>query len=81
MAKAKAQPKPATAGAARRAAEGFSTQYSIKRNDDEINDVMNWADEAENSGESKFPGMTFEQGVAQMFRWLTGDSEDRPDAD
>lgn len=40
---------------------------------DEIDDVMNQCMAAENDGTSKYPGMTYEQGVAAAIRWMEGD--------
>lgn len=51
---------------------------NVRRLDTEIDDVMNWAADAEENGTSSFPGMTFEQGVACMGAWLLGQSEDNP---
>jgi len=43
----------------------------------EIEEVLNWASEAVDTG-SKYPGMTYEEGVEAMFRWLVGDCEEKP---
>jgi hypothetical protein len=40
-----------------------------------IDDVMNECLEYENDGGSKFPGMSYEQGVLAAVRWLTEDNE------
>lgn len=50
---------------------------TVKQTEEEINEVLNWAAEAQDDG-SKFPGMTYEDGVKAMYDWLTGDG-DRPD--
>ena len=50
----------------------------LARRDDEINRVMNWAAEAMEKG-SKFPGMTYEDGVEAAISWLIGDNKDPPD--
>lgn len=47
--------------------------YRIQRDDSEIDDVLNDCDDQEEQGGSRYPGMTYEQGVAQAIRWLTGD--------
>lgn len=39
---------------------------------DEINEVLH---QAEGDGASKWPGMTYEQGVAAAIRWIQGDGE------
>lgn len=42
--------------------------------DDDINDVLNECSERADSGKSKFPGMTYEQGVESAIRWMQGDA-------
>ena len=37
---------------------------------DEIDDVLNQCMEAENAGSSRWPGMSYEQGVAAALRWM-----------
>lgn len=41
--------------------------------DDDIADVVNACAEAENGGTSKYPGMSYEQGVKAAIQWLEGD--------
>lgn len=53
--------------------------YAVKPSDGEINEVLNWANEAEDAGEEHFPGMSFEQGVQQGILWVTGQTMTRPD--
>lgn len=53
----------------------------VMRTEDEVNDLLNQCVEAEDSGRSKFPGMTYEQGVRNAIDWLTGNSDDNPMAD
>jgi hypothetical protein len=53
---------------------------TIVRTDKEIDDVLNAAMGAENEG-TKWPGMTYEQGVQAAIMWLLGDSSDNPMAD
>jgi hypothetical protein len=43
---------------------------SIERTDDEIDEQKNKA--LESDGRSKWPGMTYEQGVARALDWVTG---------
>jgi hypothetical protein len=43
--------------------------------DDEVNEILNWCAEAEDSGDSKYPGMTYEQGVDAAVRWMKGEGE------
>lgn len=46
----------------------------IIRNQKEIDTVINRC--ADNDGVSEYPGMTYEQGVLAMYRWLTEDDAD-----
>ena len=46
--------------------------------EEEINDVQNRAFEAIDMGETKFPGMTYEQGVYAAICWLRGNYDDEP---
>jgi hypothetical protein len=41
--------------------------------DDEINAVLDDCLEAFDSGRSKWPGMTYEQGVESAVRWMMDD--------
>lgn len=41
--------------------------------DDQIDDVLNDCAESEDTGRSKFPGMSFEQGVKAALEWMRGD--------
>jgi hypothetical protein len=36
-------------------------------------DVLNECAECEDSGRSKYPGMSYEQGVTAAIRWMQGD--------
>lgn len=51
--------------------------YDIKRSEAEINEVVE-ACESVYTGNSRFPGMTYEQGIADFFRWLVGEVDDHP---
>ena len=42
----------------------------IKPTDNEIDDVLNHCLESEDTGESIYPGMTYEQGVKAAIEWL-----------
>lgn len=46
--------------------------YRITRSDDEIDAVLNIANEHEDQGVVSYPGMSFEQGVARGIEWATG---------
>jgi len=50
----------------------------VKRSDEEIDEQLNIAMEQFDKGGSKFPGMTYEQGVAEALQWVLGDSDDQP---
>ena len=52
----------------------------IKRTEEEINEVRNWAADAMDTG-SRYPGMSYEEGIEAMAAWMLGDIDDRPDAD
>ena len=46
--------------------------YHVARSDEEIDTVLNIALDQEDQGGSVYPGMSFEQGVAQGIQWVTG---------
>ncbi len=48
-----------------------------ERTENEIDEVLNKADEQLDSG-TKWPGMSYEEGVAAALRWVLGDSDDDP---
>lgn len=50
----------------------------IVRSDEEINAVLNKAMEAEDTGQSKFFGMKYEEGIVAMHDWLVGDTDTDP---
>ncbi len=52
----------------------------VKRTDEEINDVRNWATEGIDQG-SHYPGMSYEDGIEAALAWVFGDTDNRPDAD
>jgi len=52
--------------------------YEIRRTDQEIDEVLNDCLEQEIKGHSRWPAMTYEQGVAEALRWVMGESEDHP---
>jgi hypothetical protein len=52
----------------------------LPRTKAEIEDVIGEAIDAEMEG-SKFPGMTYEQGVQAALQWVTGQSDDNPMAE
>lgn len=44
----------------------------------EIDEVLNRAAEAEDTGESRWPGMIYEQGVQAGIEWVLGRSKNNP---
>lgn len=52
--------------------------YAVKRRDREIDRVLEKAEEAEAEGRTAWPGMTYEQGVAEGIRWMLGLTNDHP---
>lgn len=51
----------------------------IVRSQTEIERVQNWAIGAMDSGNSKFPGMSYEEGILATLDWLFGMIDDAPD--
>ena len=51
--------------------------YEVKRTDEEINNLLNTAAEVEFEG-SKYPGMTFEQGIQEGIDWILGHQAECP---
>ncbi len=54
--------------------------YTIKRTDEEIDQMLNRADIGVERG-SLVPGASFEQGIADAVRWITGDFDECPTDD
>ena len=52
--------------------------HSIKRTDEETNDLLNKCDEQENKGGSAYPGMTYEQGIRAGINWIVGNQDENP---
>lgn len=50
----------------------------IVRTQEEIDDVLNECVEIENNEGSRFHGMSYEQGLQDMYAWLVGESNDNP---
>jgi hypothetical protein len=50
----------------------------LVRTQQEIEELLSDAVEAECNGESQFPGMTYEQGVSETLRWLLDRSVPSP---
>jgi len=54
--------------------------YEVRRNTDEIDDVLSKAQENADGG-SQWPGMSYEQGVVEAILWLTGQTDENPMAE
>lgn len=48
---------------------------------EQIDEAINQATEQEDEGGSKWPGMTYEQGVSAALRWASGETDEHPMAD
>jgi len=53
-------------------------EYRITRKTEVIDELLNMCAEQENEGGSKFPGMTYEQGVKAAIDWLTEENSIHP---
>ncbi len=51
--------------------------YMISRSTSSIDDLRNFAAEGMDSG-SRYPGMSFEEGIAQTLSWLFGETDENP---
>ncbi len=49
----------------------------IVRTQAEIDEQVNWAVEGQDKG-GRYPGMSYEDGILEMYRWLIGDNDDKP---
>lgn len=49
----------------------------MERSQEEIDEQMNKASEGIDQG-SRWPGMSYEQGVDAALRWVTGDDDSAP---
>lgn len=47
----------------------------------DVDKQLNKAWESIEKGTTRWPGMTFEQGVADTISWMTGDSDEPPFGD
>jgi hypothetical protein len=50
----------------------------IKRTKEEVDELLNDLAESVDSGERRFPGMSYEQGIEVGIRWLIGEVDDHP---
>lgn len=52
-------------------------QNTVVRSDSQIDNVRNWAIDGVDKG-TRYPGMSYEQGVEDMAAWLFGESDENP---
>lgn len=52
--------------------------YALSRKVDEIDGVLNECVEAEAKGRSRYPGMSYEEGLRAGLEWVLGLSDDPP---
>ena len=52
--------------------------YTVTKTPDEIDDVLNECVEAEAKGRSRYPGMTYEEGVRVGIEWALGLADEPP---
>lgn len=50
----------------------------IVRTQEEIDEVLNTASEIINTEGSRYHGMSFEEGIRDMYEWLVGNTDDNP---
>lgn len=51
---------------------------NIIRTEQEIWDLLGQCTDAEVTGASRYPGMSYEQGIKAAIEWITGDTDDHP---
>jgi hypothetical protein len=44
----------------------------------DVCEVLNEVEEQIERGGSRFPGMTYEQGIAEALKWAIGDTDEHP---
>lgn len=54
------------------------TIISSCRSQEEIDDLMNRLQESIDEGRSRYPGMTYEQGIEAAIRWLEEEHMENP---
>ncbi len=52
--------------------------YQVTRTDDEINNLRNDVAGRIDEGGSRYPGMSYENGIEEVLSWLFGENEDHP---
>jgi len=53
-------------------------EYKTKRTPKAIDDLLNQCAEAEDRGKTKYPGMTYEQGIRYALEWLFDEEMGHP---
>jgi hypothetical protein len=48
------------------------------RTEEEIEDLLATAYEVKDEGGSRYPGMSFEDGITETLEWIKGDREENP---
>ena len=51
--------------------------FEVEPQSKEIYDLMNWAQEGVDQG-TRYPGMSYEQGILDALMWLDGSSDHNP---
>jgi predicted secreted Zn-dependent protease len=52
--------------------------YEINQRDEDIDTQLNRASDQFDKGGSRYPGMSYEQGVRDAIDWINGQSDDPP---
>lgn len=50
----------------------------LVRTEEEVDEQMNRASESIEKGTTRWPGMSYEQGVDAALRWVTGQDDSEP---
>lgn len=53
-------------------------QPQIVVDEEDIEELLNKCIESSDSGKSKFPGMSYEEGIQAAIGWMTGDRDGHP---
>lgn len=56
---------------------GFG-EYTVKRDEEEIDEVLNRISDLSDRGDNPFHGLTFAEGVEAGILWITGRTNDHP---
>ena len=59
-------------------ARGKESRMKCVRTEEEVARVENWA-VAGIDGGTRYPGMSYEQGIVDALEWIRGDSDTAPD--